>query len=440
MVSFDDAAVLFRGTLRGEDCALSTKRLNLASGPPVDLADVVGARADGATVRLFVYAHFQAAAPSSSCCTAGGPALRERVVMTLPAGDAAEAARWVEAIRNALGYGSHQRRMLVLVNPKSGPGKAQSIFDECRQVLDDADVKLSVTITTHSGHAAELIRADTALDYDAIIICSGDGLMHEVLQGLMARPDRDAVVRRVALGVLPGGSGNGLAVTLCKAAGEARHAKSNAFLIAKGHTTPLDVAQVDSASGRLYSFLSLEVGMIADVDLQSEWLRSLGEARFTVQALLKLVKPRRIRRARISWTTEPSARCPDLAQPVPASWSTVEDDLYSLWACNCAWMSSSGNVAPMAKVNDGVMHLVTVRKSGPGGRMPRRALVEFLLGMETGAHIDAGCCEVVRATAFRVDMPEDAHNQIAVDGEAVRAGPVQFAVMPGYVRLVGAKS
>jgi sphingosine kinase len=434
----DSEPVLLRGRLANQDnVALTLSALSFHDGQ-VSMHDVVGTAAQGSEVVVYVYAR-QAFAPSGMCCCAAAsaqPPSRVRSELRLRASDASDAQRWEQAIGKVLGRGPRPRRMLVFVNPFSGAGRARNIYDEhCAQVFADAGVQTTVVITTHMGHAAQVVQSDLALDFDAVVICSGDGLLHEVLQGLMARADHEQVLRRVALGVLPGGSGNGLAVTLCRAAGEPVHAFSNAFLIAKGYHSPIDISQVDHAGGSLYSFLSLEVGMIADVDLKSEWLRSLGEARFTVQAVLNLFRPRCVR-ARISWTSDARARIPALHEPVPEAWTSVEDDLYSLWACNCAWMSSSGNVAPAARVDDGLLHLFSVRKRGPGGRSPRRALLEFLLGIETGAHIEANCCDVQTCLAFRVDLPADG-TQIAVDGEALPAGPIQFWLRPGLCTLIG---
>jgi sphingosine kinase len=53
------------------------------------------------------------------------------------------------------------------------------------------------------------------LSYRGIITVSGDGLPHEALNGLFQRNDWSEVCK-IPLGVLPGGSGNGLANSLSK--------------------------------------------------------------------------------------------------------------------------------------------------------------------------------------------------------------------------------
>jgi len=47
-------------------------------------------------------------------------------------------------------------------------------------------------------------------DYSAIVAVGGDGTLHEVVNGMLHRPDK----RRVPVAFIPNGSGNDLCVTL----------------------------------------------------------------------------------------------------------------------------------------------------------------------------------------------------------------------------------
>lgn len=47
-------------------------------------------------------------------------------------------------------------------------------------------------------------------EWDGIVTLSGDGLLYEVLNGLLHRPDWEEAVK-MPLGILPCGSGNALA-------------------------------------------------------------------------------------------------------------------------------------------------------------------------------------------------------------------------------------
>lgn len=48
------------------------------------------------------------------------------------------------------------------------------------------------------------------LQYRGIVTISGDGLTHEIINGLLSRPDADEIMGKITLGGLQGGSGNAL--------------------------------------------------------------------------------------------------------------------------------------------------------------------------------------------------------------------------------------
>lgn len=65
------------------------------------------------------------------------------------------------------------------------------------------------------------------------------------------------------------------------------------FLLCKGLVSPLDLVSVHLASGqRLFSFLSLAWGFVADVDVESERYRQAGALRFLLGTLVRLASLR----------------------------------------------------------------------------------------------------------------------------------------------------
>lgn len=67
-------------------------------------------------------------------------------------------------------------------------------------------------------------------------------------------------------------------------------------LLCRRLLAPMDLLSLQTACGqRLFSVLSLAWGFIADVDLESEKFRRLGEMRFTLGACLRLVALRTYR-------------------------------------------------------------------------------------------------------------------------------------------------
>jgi hypothetical protein len=67
------------------------------------------------------------------------------------------------------------------------------------------------------------------------------------------------------------------------------HELHAAFIVVKHDVVPMDLVAIDTSSGkRLYSFLSVGWGMMADVDIESDKYRQLGGSRFALMAVIKI--------------------------------------------------------------------------------------------------------------------------------------------------------
>uniref|UniRef100_A0A1I8P1H0 sphingosine kinase n=1 Tax=Stomoxys calcitrans TaxID=35570 RepID=A0A1I8P1H0_STOCA len=104
------------------------------------------------------------------------------------------------------------RRLLILLNPKSGTGNAKELFrEQVVPVLNEAEVLYDMYITKDSKYAFEFIQSRDLSAWSGIAAVGGDGLFHEILNGLLKRSDWKKVVENVSIGIVPCGSGNGLA-------------------------------------------------------------------------------------------------------------------------------------------------------------------------------------------------------------------------------------
>ncbi len=94
-------------------------------------------------------------------------------------------------------------KVFFIINKYSGTGFRDSV--EGRIIDTCARLKLEATIeyTQHKGHATQLARQAVADGFPRVFAMGGDGTVNEVAQGL--------VHTDTAMGILPKGSGNGLA-------------------------------------------------------------------------------------------------------------------------------------------------------------------------------------------------------------------------------------
>lgn len=127
---------------------------------------------------------------------------------------------------------------------------------------------------------------------------SGDGLMHEIINGLFVRRDFEEIRDKITIGGIPGGSGNGLMKSVLTQAGEDFGVKEAAYLVIRGQKTGIDITKLTLETRPekpVYSSLSVSWSSIADMDLNSENMRWIGELRFELRAawrVLSLMSPR----------------------------------------------------------------------------------------------------------------------------------------------------
>lgn len=124
-----------------------------------------------------------------------------------------------------------KRRILYVVNPHSGIGRKSVIEEEIKERTDVTRVDFDIINTTHRGHATEIAQAHRG-SVDAIIAVGGDGTVNEVGTGLIGSD--------TALGVIPSGSGNGLA----RALDVPLRTASAIDIINECETRPIDVLRV----------------------------------------------------------------------------------------------------------------------------------------------------------------------------------------------------
>lgn len=98
------------------------------------------------------------------------------------------------------------KKLLVIINPISGVGKQRTIETILDSHLNHNLFDYEIRYTEYAHHASKIAEeACLRKCYDAIIAVGGDGSVNDVVSGIRAAKSD------VALGIIPCGSGNGLA-------------------------------------------------------------------------------------------------------------------------------------------------------------------------------------------------------------------------------------
>ncbi|MGN0035711.1 MAG: diacylglycerol/lipid kinase family protein [Bacteroidaceae bacterium] len=145
-----------------------------------------------------------------------------------------------------------KKRIVFIVNPISGTQNKRAILALLDKRMDHSRHECRTLRTEYAGHATLLARQAADEGADMVVAIGGDGTVNEIARSLVHTP--------TALGIIPCGSGNGLARHL-QIPMEARGAIDT---INEGHTRCIDYGRVNG----IPFFCTCGVGFDAFVSLK----------------------------------------------------------------------------------------------------------------------------------------------------------------------------
>jgi YegS/Rv2252/BmrU family lipid kinase len=293
-------------------------------------------------------------------------------------------------------------RVAVIINPVAGPHARRVAEPERRaRLADDAlraqGVEPAIHFTRARGHAAELAAAAVRDGADGVVAWGGDGTVSEVASALLDGP--------VSLSVVPTGSGNGFA----RALGVPRDA---AAALARIGGAPVRAVDVGMVNGR--AFVSVAgCGFDAHVARLFNAMRprSYGFASYVAITARELWK----------------YRGGPVTALVHGERIAVDDALIVAFA-NSPQYGNGARIAPAARVDDGLLDLVMVRRRSPA----RTLLAARRLFDGTVAAEPSVTMRPFSALTIMAEAPIAFH----VDGEPCQGGhELEVAIKPGALRV-----
>ncbi|KAI8983771.1 ATP-NAD kinase-like domain-containing protein [Pilobolus umbonatus] len=354
----------------------------------------------------------------------------------------------------------YKKRLLVLINPTSGRGKTKEIFEyNVRSVFEYAKCSVDVKYTGHQGHGVQIAQDLDINKYDAVVTVSGDGTIHEVINGFLKRPDANEVLKKIPIGVIPGGTGNAISLSMC---GETRgmDAIYTALQVVKGKPLAIDLCSIQYDDHRYFSFLSQNYGVTAYADLGTEHLRWMGDIRCTLGVIQEIMS-RHTYRIKASICVEEADKkkiidhyrsgrtnpliglsdtiqdtFPPLSEPVPDSWLKIEGDILFFLASKVPILGPGMISHPCASPNDGLLDL-SISYSGVGIAKE----LDILQKVETGQHIHSEHLEYYKIKGFRLEpvVKPGEKAYVSIDGEHAPCKPFQVEVHPHLGSILSLK-
>jgi YegS/Rv2252/BmrU family lipid kinase len=290
-------------------------------------------------------------------------------------------------------------RAAVIINPIAGlrlPGDSpERRMALARRMLARHAIEGAVWVTERAGHARELASRAVADGCDLVVAWGGDGTVNEVAVTLIHSP--------AALGVVPAGSGNGLARGLGLAV-------RPADALEKALTGSAHAIDVGEFGGRRF-FNVAGVGFDAAV-----------AARFNRQGQVRglLAYVRSIAPRFLSYGAVPCL--------IEADGERIAHSVLLVTIANCREFGGHAVIAPLARPDDGLLDLVVIPDRSPVDRL---SLVPHVFA---GTLDRAAGVLMRRVTSVRIvfERPQACH----VDGEPHDgAAVVEARILPGALAV-----
>jgi len=328
-----------------------------------------------------------------------------------------------------------RKKILVLINPASGKGKAPQIWKQIAEMTAGTGIDFEVLLTKRAGHAKEIVQNMDVEPYDGVVTVSGDGGLWEITNGLYARKDWPNVCTTLPVGIVPGGSGHAMH---CSLLFHQKESFNQEYLVAalnivRGKEMPYDYIECSTRTSTFLSLFGVAWGVIPEVDVGSEFMRFLGPSRGKILAIWRWFYPR-IHCGTVHFQpfedSNPS-EMPDINCPVPSSWKTIEGPFLNVYACKQPWLDYEMFFCPDAKPDDGVLWLVIIMAA-----ITRKDALYWMLNGATSGHLQSKNTMIFPIRAFRFVPSEPESAPMTVDAELLPGGLVQGAIKQNGVRIM----
>lgn len=216
-----------------------------------------------------------------------------------------------------------------IVNPIAGNGKNMLSMKHINKIFPPHSYEIEIKSTGYPKHAIELTKESIAGKADIIVACGGDGTVNEVASCLLNT--------NIALGIIPMGSGNGLASNL-----KIPRRLSQALNIIKNRQLmAIDTGQINSFS----FFSNMGIGFDAHVisDFEKNTKRKLWGY---IKSIIKTLK-----NYRIEHTFE--IEYPNVKRTISP---------FLLFVSNSNEMGYNMSLTPKASLHDGLLDIIIVPK------------------------------------------------------------------------------
>ena len=287
------------------------------------------------------------------------------------------------------------RNILFIINPKSGTDRKIYIRQSIGRHIDTKKYDYKIRYTEYAGHAEVIAREAATAGIDIVVAVGGDGTVNEVARAL--------IHTNTALGIIPCGSGNGLARHLQLPIDPEGAIK----MINAGIIKSLDYGTMNG----LPFFCTCGMGFDAFVSMKFAHSGKRGLISYIENTL------------RETLTYKPDTytlRFDD---------TEVQQRAFVIACANASQYGNNAFIAPAASMSDGLMD-ITVLEPFPPIEAPQLALQLFNGTLTTNSRVKTFKAKKVRIT-------RNGNDPVHVDGDPLTtAQEIEVGIHPQGINMV----
>lgn len=287
------------------------------------------------------------------------------------------------------------RNILFIINPKSGTDRKIYIRQSIGKHIDTKKYDYKIRYTEYAGHAEVIAREAATAGIDIVVAVGGDGTVNEVARAL--------IHTNTALGIIPCGSGNGLARHLQLPIDPEGAIK----MINAGIIKSLDYGTMNG----LPFFCTCGMGFDAFVSMKFAHSGKRGLISYIENTL------------RETLTYKPDTytlRFDD---------TEVQQRAFVIACANASQYGNNAFIAPAASMSDGLMD-ITVLEPFPPIEAPQLALQLFNGTLTTNSRVKTFKAKKVRIT-------RNGNDPVHVDGDPLTtAQEIEVEIHPQGINMV----
>lgn len=284
-----------------------------------------------------------------------------------------------------------KKKIVFIVNPKAGITPKSKVIIEllAGNIIPSSRFIPEVIFTERAGHATEIARDAIEKGVDIVVASGGDGTVNEVACAL--------VNTGIPMGILPAGSGNGLARCLGISMSYALALRT----IIRGKTKLMDVATVNDM---LYT-------SIAGIGFDAHVAQKFSET--YIRGMISYMQI----------TLNEFSSYKPLTYKLTIDGISIEKHALMIIFANSDQFGFNTRIAPEAKVDDGLLDICVIKK------MPATQMITFGYHMMMGTPAKSGYAEYFRGKEITIESSFDP--LMNIDGESkIVKSPVSIKVKP----------